>query len=150
MLQAAGATAGCPASAWMHAGKKGRPRIAGPSWRGRGGSRKAPPASRCRLLEADFAGEGDGVDVEVDAIDVGLAAVVVQAQAPAAAEVVAGGHADVRLDRALVVDDVEVVFAQLQGHAGQAGAGADEEAGVVRTEVVLGHDAGTEGDQVHV
>src|SRR5690606_24871370 len=81
--------------------EKGRPRTAGPSWRGRGGSREAPPAARCRVLEADFAGDGDGVDVAVGAIDGGLATVVVQGQAPAAAEVVAGGHADVRLDRAL-------------------------------------------------
>src|SRR5690606_20712348 len=74
--------------------------------------------------EADLAGEGDGVHVHVDAVGFGAAAVVVQAQVPAAAEVVAGTDAVVRLGRALVVDDVEAVLAQLQGDAGHAGAGA--------------------------
>src|SRR5690606_5231660 len=86
----------------------------------------------------------------VDAVGFGAAAVVVQAQVPAAAEVVAGTDAVVRLGRALVVDDVEAVLAQLQGDAGHAGAGADEEAGFLRAEVLLGDDAGADGDRGRV
>src|SRR5690606_59286 len=115
--------------------EKGRRRIAGPSWRGRVGSREAPPRSRGRSLEAEFAVEGDGVAVEVPAGDVGVAAVEVQAQGRAAAAVVAGGHADVRVERAAVDEDEAGVSAKGEADAGAAGAVDEDVAGVARTDV---------------